>query len=170
MQKHLRAAVILVVPVFFCSCETQNQVRPAALEVRLDYVIGMKERQLRQAQMREFIWNNWCARKSATLHLKFVSKEGKETDADYEIRPLLGTIIMVVTINRARYGYQGQVFWHQDRKYDVFTVERVKPNEPEWLMQNPGSKLESVPEGANLSGADYCLRLIGWGNAVLSFF
>ena len=35
-------------------------------------------------------------------HLKSISKEGKETDADYEIRPLPTTLVMVVTINRAR--------------------------------------------------------------------
>jgi hypothetical protein len=52
----------------------------------------------------------------------------------------------------------------------VYTVERVKPNVPEWLGLNPRSKVEVLPEGANLSGSDYCLRFTGWGNEVLSFF
>src|SRR6266851_5719578 len=109
MERQLGAVAILLVSVFLCACESQKQDCGTTLEVRLDNVIGMTERQLRQAQMHEFIWKNWRERKCATLHLKSISKEGKETDADYEIRQLPGTLIMVVTINRARYGYQGQV-------------------------------------------------------------
>ncbi|MBZ5599901.1 MAG: hypothetical protein LAN83_16435 [Acidobacteriia bacterium] len=128
----------------------------------------MTERQFRQAQMREFLWKNWRERRCATLHLKSVSKEGKETDADYEIRPLPTTLMMVVTINHARYGYQGQVFWHQDGKYDVYSMERVRPNN--LYLLNPNSKVEILADNATLSGSDYCLRFAGWGNEVLSFF
>ncbi len=170
MERHLGAVAILLVSLFLGGCDRQKQDCGTTLEVRLDNVIGTTERELRHARMHEFIWKNWRERKCATLHLKSISKEGKETDADYEIRPLPGTLIMVVTINRARYGYNGQIFWHQDGKYDVYTVERVKPNKPEWLSLNPSSKVEVPPESANLSGSDYCLRLTGWGNEVLSFF
>lgn len=75
---------------------------------------------------------------------------------------------MVVTNKRARYGYQGQVFWHEDAKYDVYTIERVQPNNPYLLTVN--SKVEILPENANLSASEYCLRFKGWGNEVVSFF
>lgn len=170
MERHLGAVALLLVFLLLGACERQKQDGGTTLEVRLDNVIGATERELRQAQMHEFIWKNWREKKSATLHLKSISKEGKETNADYEIRPLTGMLMMVVTINRARYGSNGQVFWHQDGKYDVYTIERVRPNKPEWLGLNPRSKIEFPPESASLSGSDYCLRLTGWGNEVLSFF
>jgi hypothetical protein len=170
MERHLGAVAILLVSLFLGASDRRKKDCGTTLEVRLDNVIGTTERELRQARMHEFIWKNWRERKCATLHLKSISKEGKETDADYEIRPLPGTLIMAITINRARYDYNGQIFWHQDGKYDVYTVERVKPNKPEWLSLNPSSKVELPPESANLSGSDYCLRLTGWGNEVLSFF
>jgi len=119
--------------------------------------------------MREFLWSHWHERKCATLLLKSISKEGKETDANYDIKLLpAATLVMVVTINRARYAYQGQVFWHETDKYDIYTVERVQPNNPYAL--NANSKVEVLPENATLSGSDYCLRFKGWGNDVLSFF
>lgn len=170
MGRQLGAVAILLMLLVPCACERKAQDCGTTLEVRLDNVIGITERQLRQTQMHEFIWKNWRERRCATLHLKSISKEGKETDTEFEIRPVPTTLIMVVTINLARYGYEGQVYWHQDGKYDVHTVERVKPNMPEWLALNPGSKVEVLPEGANLSGSYYCLRLTGWGNEVLSFF
>src|ERR1700733_9748979 len=104
MERYLGAIGILLVSLFFGACDRQKQDCGATLEERLDNVIGMNERQLRQARMHEFIWKNWRERKCVTLHLKSISKEGKETDADYEIKSLSGTLIMVVTINRARYG------------------------------------------------------------------
>ena len=168
MGMRVGAVLMLLLSLSLYACEKKEKDCSTTLEVRLDNVIGMTERQLRQAQMREFLWNNWRARKCATLHLKSISKEGKETDADYEIRLLPATLIMVVTINRARYGYQGHVFWHQDGKYDVYTVEQIRPSNP--YLLNPNSKVEVLPESANLSGSDYCLRFTGWGNEVLSFF
>lgn len=170
MERQLGAVAILLVSLFLGVCHQPKQDGGTTLEVRLDNVIGETERELRQAQMHEFIWRNWRGKKAATLHLKSVSKEGKKTDTDYEIRPVTGTLVMVVTINRARYGYNGQVFWHQDGKYDVYTIERVRPNKPEWLSLSPSSKVELLPESASLSGSDYCLRLTGWGNDLLSFF
>ena len=170
MGRQLGAVAILLMPLFICACERKTHDCGTPLEVRLDNLIGTTERQLRQAQMHEFIWKNWLENRCATLHVKSISKEGKETDTDFEIRPLPSTPIMVVTINRARYGDQGQVYWHQDSKYDVYTLERVKPNMPEWLGLNPGSKVEVLLQSDNLSGTDYCLRFTGWGNEVLSFF
>ena len=162
------AILALFLSLLLSACDRKNADCSPTLETRLDNVIGGTERQRREIQMREFLWNNWRERKCATLHLKSVSKEGKETDADYEIRSLPATLMMVVTINRARYGYQGQAFWHQDGKYDVYTIERVKPNNP--YLLNPSSKVEVLPDSANLSGSDYCLRFTGWSNEVLSFF
>jgi hypothetical protein len=121
--------------------------------------------------MREFLWKNWHDRKPATLHLKSISKEGKETDVDYEIRVLpASTLVMIVTIKRARYGYLGQIFWRDSGKYDVYTVERVNPNKPEWLVQNPNSRVEGLPDNADISGSDYCLRFRGWGGEIMSLF
>jgi hypothetical protein len=129
----------------------------------------MTQRQAKQAEMREFIWNHWRERKCATLLLKSISKEGKETDSNFAIKLIPGgSLALVVTIKGARYGYQGQVFWHQDGKYDVYTVERVQPNNP--YVLNANSKVEVLPENANLLGSDYCLRFKGWGNEVVSFF
>ncbi len=170
MGRHVGAIAILLTYLLLCACQRNEQTCGTRLEVRFDNVIGMPERQLRLSQMHEFIWKNWRERKCATLLLKSVSKEGKETDADYQIRPLSGTLIMVVTINRAQYRYQGQVFWHQDGKYEVDTVERVRPNRPDWLVLNPRSKVEVLPDGENLSGADYCLRFTRRNGEVLSFF
>ena len=162
------AILALLLSLLLCACERKKVDCGTTLETRLDNVIGGTERQRREIQMREFLWNNWRNRKCASLHLKSISREGKETDADYEIRPLSATLIMIVTINRARYGYQGQVFWRQDGKYDVYTIERVKPNNP--YLLNPNSKVEVLHDSANLSGSDYCLRFTGWNNEVLSFF
>src|SRR6266516_884745 len=160
MGAQVGAILMLLLSLSLCACERKGKDCGTTLEVPLDNVDGMTERQLRQVQMREFLWNNWRERKCATLHLKSTSKEGKETDADYEIRPLPTTLIMVVTINRARYGYKGQVFWHQDGKYDVYTLERVWPNNP--YLLNPNSKVEVLLESAHMSGSDYCLRFSGW--------
>jgi hypothetical protein len=166
-------AIIFILFLLFsgCACDRKTAGYGPTLDVRLDNVIGGLERQRREAQMHEFLWNNWRDRKCATLHLTSISKEGKETDADYELRILpASTLVIIVTIKRARYGYQGQVFWHEDGKYDVYTVERVKPNLPEWLSLNPSYKVEVLPDNVNPSGSDYCLRFRGWGNEVLSFF
>ena len=170
MRVRAGAVLTLLLSLAFCACERKQDTSPT-LNVRLDNVIGGTERELRQIQMREFLWNNWHDRKPATLHLKSISKEGKETDADYEVRILpASTLVMVVTIRRARYGYLGQVFWHDGGKYDVYTVERVKPNKPEWLALNPNSKIEVLSDNAKLSGSDYCLRFRGWGDEIMSFF
>jgi len=167
MVRQIRVVAMLLLLVLPCACKRKGLVN-TTMDTRLDNVMGATERSLRQAQMREFIWNNWRERKSASLHLKSISKEGKETDADYEIRQLPMTLIMVVTINRAGYGHNGQVFWHQDGKYDVYTVERVRPNNP--YLLNPNSNVEVLAQSAQLPGADYCLRFKGWGNDVLAFF
>ena len=151
--------VVLLLSFSWCACERKTVGCASTLDVRLDNVIGGMERQRREVQMREFLSNNWRDRKCATLHLTSISKEGKETDADYEVRTLpASTLVIIVTIKRARYGYQGQVFWHEDGKYDVHTVERVKPNLPEWLILNPGYRVEVLPDNVNLAGSDYCLR------------
>jgi hypothetical protein len=84
MRMRVGAILTLLFSLAFCTCETKRQDTSPTLDVRLDNVIGGPERQLRQIQMREFLWNNWHDRKPATLHLKSISKEGKETDADYE--------------------------------------------------------------------------------------
>lgn len=119
--------------------------------------------------MREFLWNHWRDRKCAKLVLKSISKEGKETDSHFEIKLLpSATLAMVVTINRARYGYQGQVHWQEDAKYDVYTVERVQSNNP--YLLNPNSKVEVLSRNSELPGSDWCLRFKGWGNEVVSFF
>jgi hypothetical protein len=161
--------LVLLVSLLLCGCERKRADCAASLEIRLDNVIGMTQRHLREVEMREFLWSHWHERKCATLLLKSISKEGKEADANYEIKLLPATkLVMVLTVNRARYGYQGQVFWHEIAKYDVYTVERVQPNNPYSL--NANSKVEVLPENANPSGSDYCLRFKGWGNEVLSFF
>ena len=41
------------------------------------------------------------------------------------------------------------IFWHDDGKYDAYTVERVKPNKPEWLALNPNLKVEVLPENGH---------------------
>lgn len=93
---------ILLLSLSQCACERKTGDSGPTLDVRLDNVIGGMERQRRAVQMREFLWNNWRDRKCATLHLKSISKEGKETDADYEVRILpASTLVMIVTIKRA---------------------------------------------------------------------
>jgi len=160
--------VTLVIFLVLCGCQ-KKQEDCAKLEVRLDRLIGMTQGKAKKAEMREFLWNHWHNGSCATLLLKSISLEGKETDDIYEIKLLpAATLAMVVTTNRASYGYQGQVFWHEVAKYDVYTVERVQPNSP--YLLNATSKVEILSDNAKLSGSEYCLRFKGWGNEVESFF
>ncbi len=169
MEMRVGAVLILLLSLLMCGCERKQAGCATRLEIRLDNLTRITQRHLKEVETREFVWNHWRERKCATLLLESVSKEGKETDSDFEIKPLpAGRLAMVVTIKRARYGYQGQVFWHENDKYDVYTIERVKPNNPDLL--NVNSKVEVLPENANLSGFDYCLRFKGLGNEVVSFF
>ncbi len=162
------AVLALVLSLILCGCKRKEE-DCAKLEVRLDRLVGMTQGKAKEVEMREFLWGHWSNGKCATLLLKSVSLEGKETDTEYEIKQLpAATLVIVVTTNRASYGYQGQVFWHEVAKDDVYTVERVKPNDP--YLLNPNSKVEILPADANVPGADYCLRFKGWGNEVLSFF
>jgi hypothetical protein len=168
METRVAAVSMLLLSLLSCGCESKRPVCAAHLEVRLDNLTGTLQRDLKHVEMREFIWSHWRERQCATLLLKSISKEGKESDSSFEISVLpAGTLVMVVTNKHARYGYQGQVFWREDSKYDVYTVERVQPNNPYSLSVN--SKVEVLPENANLSGSDYCLRFKGWGNEVMSF-
>jgi hypothetical protein len=165
----IRVGAVFMLLLLLCGCERKPAVCAARLQIRLDNLTEVTERPLKEAAMREFIWNHWREKKCATLLLGSISKEGKETDSSFEIKPLsAGTLAMVVTIKRASYGFQGQVFWHESDKYDVYAVERAKPNNPYSLSLN--SKVEVLPENADLSGFDYCLRFKGWGNEVISFF
>ncbi len=169
MQMRVRALSTVALVLVLSGCERKREDCVAVLKIRLDNLSGMEQRQLKEVGMREFIWNHWRERKCATLFLESISKEGKETDSKFEIKLLpAGTLAMVVTIKRARYGYLGQVFWHEEANFDVYTVERVLPNNPYFLSAN--SKVEVLSENANLSGSDYCLRFKGWGNEVVSFF
>jgi hypothetical protein len=169
MIMRVGAVLTLLLSLPLCGCERKRADCDTPLDIRLDNLTGMTQRHLKEVEMREFIWNHWRERKCATLLLASVSKEGKETDSNFEIRLLpAGTLTMAVTVKRAKYGYQGQVFWHEDSKYDVYTVERVQPNNP--YLLNVNSKVDVLPVNANLSGSDYCLRFKGWGNEVLSFF
>jgi hypothetical protein len=152
-----------------CGCERKRANCTTPMEIRLDNLTGVKQRRLKEADMREFIWKHWRERSCATLLLESVSKEGKETDSSFEIKLLpAGALAMVVTIKRASYGDRGQVSWHEDAKYDIYTIERVQPNNPYLLSLN--SKVEILPENTSLLGSDYCLRFKGWGNEVVSFF
>jgi len=162
-------ALALFLSLLSCGCERKRPDCATPLEIRLDNLTGAPQRHLKEAEMREFIWKHWRERSCATLVLESISKEGKETDSNFEIKPLpSGALAMAVTIKRARYGDQGQVSWHEDAKYDVYTVERVQPNNP--YLLNLNSKVQVLPENASLSGSDYCLRFKGWGNEVVSFF
>ena len=164
-----RTVAAVMVSLLLFGCERKRADCGPDLEIRIDNTIGMTQRQLRIAEAREFLWNHWHERKCATLLLKSISKEGKETDTNYEVKLLpAASPVMLVTGSHARYGYQGQVFWRESPKYEVYTVERVQPNNP--YLLNPSSNVEVLPENAILQGSDYCLRLKGWGSEVLSFF
>ncbi len=164
------AGTVLTLGVFLVLCGCQKKHEDcAALEIRFDNSTGMTQGRLNMAKMREFLWSHWRARTCAKLLFEGFSKEGKETDDLFEIKLLPATtLVMVVTTNRASYGYQGQVLWHEVAKYDVYTVERVQPNNIQW--PNLNSKVEVLPADADLSGADYRLRFKGWGDQVESFF
>jgi hypothetical protein len=158
--------LIFLTGLLLWGCQKKRSDCAASLEIRLDNDIGMTQRNLKEAQMRAFLWSHWREKKRATLLLKSISKEGKETDASYEIKVLpAATLVMVVTVNRARYGYLGQMFWNHAANYDVYTVERVQPPNPYQLSEN--SKVEILPDNATLP---YCLRFKGWDNEVESFF
>ncbi len=116
MRMRVGAVLVLLVSLLSCGCERKRADCAASLEIRLDNVIGMTQRHLREVEMREFLWSHW----------------------------------------------------HESAKYDIYTVERVQPNNPYSL--NANSKVEVLPENATLSGSDYCLRFKGWGNDVFSFF
>ncbi len=84
------------------------------MEVRLDRLTAIAQGKLKKSEMRAFLWRHWRNRECATLLLKSISLEGKETDTEYEIKRLpAATLVMVVTTKYASYGYQGQVFWHE---------------------------------------------------------
>jgi hypothetical protein len=118
--------------------------------------------------MREFLWSHWRARTSAKLLATYISKEGKETDASFEIKLIPpSTLILQITDTRYRYGYNGQVFKHSQAEDDIYTVERVSPSQP--CPSDVTARITVLPSSAALSGDDYCLRLIGWGNEVKSF-
>ena len=159
----------LLLSLLLCGCERKAADCAAPLETRIDNLAGMAERQLKQAEMREFLWSHWRGKQCATLLLEAISKEGMETDSSFEIKVLpVGTTVMVVTIKRATYGYQEQVFWHEVAKDEIYTVERVQPSNP--YLLNEDSKVAVLPDSSNLSGSDYCLRFKGWGNELVSFF
>lgn len=168
MKIRARTVMTLVVLLALCGCR-KKQEDCAKLEVRRDRLTWITQGEMKQAEMREFLWNHWHNGRCATLLLKSISLEGKETDDIYEIKLLpAATLAMVVTTNRASYGYQGQVFWHEIARYEAYTVERVQPNNP--YLLNANSKVEILPDNAHLSGSEYCLRFKGWGNEVESFF
>jgi len=159
---------ILLMSLLLCGCR-RNDSRCAKLDIRLDNVIGITERHLREVEMREFLWTHWHERKCATILLKSVSKEGKKSDTSYEIKFLpAATPVMIVTVNQARYGYLGQVVWRQVAKFDVYAVERIQPSNS--CLLNANSTVEVLPDTLPLTGSDYCLRFKGWNNEVESFF
>jgi len=161
----LALAILLLL---LCGCKRKQEGCDTA-ELRFDNLIGMTQARLQEAEIRESLWSHWRTRKCGKLLTKWISKEGKETDVLYEVKLLpASTLVMVITTNRASYGYQGQVFWHEVSKDDVYSVERIRPDNS--CSLNTNSKVEVLPENVILSGAEYCLRFRGWGNEVVSVF
>jgi hypothetical protein len=170
MSKRLITSIVIALfSLAMINCVRESAHSIATLRLRLDNKTGAAERRSRQARMREFLWDHWRGKQQAWLMATYISKEGKQTDVQYDIRLVRpSTWIMVVTTTRYRYGHNGQIFRHEDDKYDIYSVERVKPDKSHLLTRE--SRVEVLPTDARYDRDEYCLRLIGWGGEVQSFF
>jgi hypothetical protein len=142
--------MITIVIATLASC--QSQAASDALAVKLDSHTSRQERDAKQTEMREFLWNHWSQRKPATLALTAMSKEGKAVHSEYRIILLRGnTLMMKVSFVADRYGYQGQVIPKAQAGYEVYKVDRVKSDPP-----GAKAKLTPLPDNAVVPPTKYC--------------
>ena len=129
----------------------------------------MEDRNAKSAEMRQFLWNHWTARKPANLFLTAVSKEGKTTHSEYRISLFPGnTLLLRVTTVRDRIGYQGQVLPKNVGEYEVCTIERIQPENPFGI--GTAAKIIVLPVDASVPPAKYWLRFKGWNDTLITYF
>jgi len=163
-----RAYVMLAIAAVLISCESKSS-RTDELTVKLDNLTRMEDRNAKSAEMRQFLWNHWTARRPANLFLTAVSKEGKTTHSEYRISLLPGnTILLKVSIVRDRIGYQGQVIPKDDGGYEACTIERVQSENP--FGVGAETKITVLPVDASVPPAKYWLRLEGWNDTLITYF
>jgi hypothetical protein len=158
--------MVSAVVATLASC--QSQAGSDALTVKLDSHTSRQERDAKQIEMREFLWNHWIRRKPATLPLTAVTKEGKAVHSDYRIVLLPGnTLMMKVTFVGDRYGYQGQVVPKAEGGYEAYKVDRVESGNP--LSVAPKGKVP-LSDDAVVPASKYWLRFRGWNDVLITFF
>jgi hypothetical protein len=165
-----RVSIITVVSITLTliACAKRPVPQPPTLEVRLDN-LNVAEHEHKRSEMRIFLWEHWRSRQPAVLLLTSISKEGKRADTRFEIKNTPpGPLLLQVTVTGYRYGYNGQAFANEKIAYDIYTVERVLPDN--CFLLRTDSIVEVLPENSNHPAGDYCLRLMGWGDRVESYF
>lgn len=165
MKLFLQALMAIVVGLLLLACKKATPPPVQFLEVRFDNT-NHAEYESNRTRMREFLWNSWKNRQPARLLKVGVSKEGKRSDTTYEIKEVGSTILTQVSFTHYRYGYNGQVIPKNDGGYDIYTIERVQPNNP---YMDLNSKVDVVPLNKDLPSSEYCLRFKGWGGTVEGF-
>jgi hypothetical protein len=168
-MKPLWASIFIALTLGLGSSESQPPQQIDTLTIKLDNLSGMKQRQTKSAEMRQFIWEHWIQRRSSSLFLTTVSKEGETSHAEYKIVLLSGnTLILKVTVVRDRIGYQGRVMPKSDGGYEAYTVERVLSKNPYGVGTE--AQVTVLPSDAEVPATGYWLRFKGWGDALITYF
>jgi hypothetical protein len=163
-----RAYVMLAIAAILISCESKRP-QTDELTVKLDNLTTREDRNAKSAQMRQFLWSHWTARRPANLFLTAVSKEGRTSHSEYRISLLPGnTLLLKVTFVRDRIGYQGQVIPKDDGGYEACTIERVQSENP--FAVGAETKITVLPSEAAVPPAKYWLRFKGWNDTLITYF
>jgi hypothetical protein len=154
--------VFILIALVMTLLSHEKDAKPEdTLTERLDKIIGMQERHVRTATIREFLWDHWSRRKPATLLLTAVSKEGQAAHSEYKILLLRGNALMLkVATIRDRRGYLGQVIPKRDGGYEAYTVEGVSSKNPYGVETEAASAV--LATYVSVASNRYWLRFKGW--------
>jgi len=162
--------VALAVTLLLCAGGGNGADCTDSLSVEVDNQAGMNERQVRFAEMREFLWNHWREKKCGNLLFTGVSKEGKTSYSEFKItliRP--STMVLRVTVVRDRIGHLGKVIPRTDANgaYEAYTIERI-------ITQNPHkdwkTKVIVLGDDQAVPPLKYWLRFKDWEGYPITYF
>lgn len=166
----IHSCVGLMLLLLLPACHRKGSDRTDAVDFRLDNLTRAEERHKKEAEMREFLWVHWHQKKSGTLNLTAISKEGKASHLRYRITLIPpSTMMLKLTVVRDRYGYQGQVIPRDDpgAGFEAYTVERI-------VSENPAADWKSLApvlqEDAAADPSKYWLRFKDWEGFPISYF
>lgn len=163
-----RACIMIVVAIALFSCE-RTRVQTDELTVKLENLTPMGERDVKQAQMRQFLWDHWIERRPANLFLTTVSKEGVPTHSEYRISLFPGgTFLLEARFVRDRIGAQGQVIPKEDSGFEACVIERVQSENP--FGVGPESRVTVLPRDNDVPPEGYWLRFKGWNDTLITYF